>query len=220
MKKGSSGSQVITVLSNRGSSGSSYTLTLSGSGYTSGTKLMEMYTCTAVTVDSSGNIAVPMTSGLPRVYMLASLACSICNSACSTTTTTTTASTTLKTTTSTTSTTTTTSTSCTQATALPVLFEEYVTTSYGQNIYIAGSISQLGSWDTANAVALSASKYTSSSPLWYVVVTIPVGTSFQYKFMEETSGSSTITWESDPNRVYTVPTGCVGSTATVTATWR
>lgn len=212
MKKGSSGSQVITVLSNRGSWGSSYTLSLSGSGYSSGTKLMEMYTCTAVTVDTSGNIAVPMASGLPRVYMLASSACSICSSACSTTTAT--ASTTLKSTTSTTS------TSCTQATAFPVLFKEIVTTSYGQHIYISGSISQLGSWDASNAVALSAANYTSSNNLWYAVVTIPVGTSFEYKFIEETSGSSTITWESDPNRSYTVPTGCVGSTATVTATWR
>ncbi|KAL5042452.1 hypothetical protein BDW71DRAFT_200581 [Aspergillus fruticulosus] len=203
MKKGSSGSQIITVLSNRGSSGSSYTFSLSGSGYSSGTELMEMYTCTAVTVDSSGNIAVPMASGLPRVYMLASSACSICSSAC--TTTTTTASTTSEATT-----TTSTTSSCTQATALPVLFKEVVTTSYGQDIYISGSISQLGSWDTSNAIALSADQYTSSNHLWYVVVTIPVGT----------SGSSTIAWESDPNRSYTVPTGCAGSTATVTATWR
>jgi alpha-amylase len=103
---------------------------------------------------------------------------------------------------------------------LPVLFKEIVTTSYGQNIYISGSISELGDWDTSNAIALSANQYTSSNPLWYVVVTIPVGTSFEYKFIEETSGSSTITWESDPNRSYTVPTGCAGSTATVTATWR
>ncbi|KAJ5449451.1 glycoside hydrolase superfamily [Penicillium daleae] len=219
MKKGSSGSQVITVLSNLGSSGSSYTLTLSGSGYSSGTKLMEMYTCTAVTVDSSGNIAVPMTSGLPRVYILASSACSICSSACSTTTTSS-ATSTAATTSTTLKTTTSSSTSCTQATALPVLFKEIVITSYGQNIYISGSISELGDWDTSNAIALSANQYTSSNPLWYVVVTIPVGTSFEYKFIEETSGSSTITWESDPNRSYTVPTGCAGSTATVTATWR
>ncbi|KAL4947241.1 starch binding domain-containing protein [Aspergillus filifer] len=201
MKKGSSSSQVITALSSRSSSGSSYALSLRGSGYSSGTNLMEMYTWTAVTVESSGNIAVSMVSGLPRVYMLASSACSICSSAC--TTTTTTASTTLEATTTTSAT----STSCTQATAFPVLSKEAVTTSYGQDIYISGSISQLGSWDTSNAIALSADQYTSSNHLWYVAVTIPVGTSFGYKFIEGTSGSSTITWESDPNRSYTVPTG-------------
>jgi alpha-amylase len=95
-----------------------------------------------------------------------------------------------------------------------------VTTTYGENIYISGSISELGDWDTADAVALSASNYTSSNPLWYAVVNIPAGTSFEYKFIEETEGTSSVTWESDPNRSYTVPTGCSGSTATVTATWR
>ncbi|KAJ5742037.1 hypothetical protein N7533_011446 [Penicillium manginii] len=211
MKKGSSGSQVITVLSNYGSSGSSYTLSLSGSGYSSGTVLMEMYTCTSVTVDSSGNIPVPMASGLPRVLMLASVATSSgpCASSGSTTTTTTSK-----------STASTTTSSCTQATALPVLFKEIVTTSVGQQIYLSGSISQLGSWDTSSAIALSADQYTSSNHLWYVQVTIPVGSSFEYKFIEETTGSSSVTWESDPNRSYTVPTGCSGSTATVTATWR
>ncbi|KAJ5689839.1 hypothetical protein N7462_004231 [Penicillium macrosclerotiorum] len=227
MKKGTSGSQIITVLSNYGASGSSYTLTLSGSGYSSGTKLMEMFTCTSVTVDSSGAIAVSMVSGLPRVFMLASSASSLCSSSSSTTSTTSTTSTATKTTSATTLTTTTsskstasTSTSCTQATALPVLFEEYVTTTYGENIYISGSISELGDWDTDDAVALSADKYTSSSHLWYVVVNIPVGTSFEYKYIEKTDGTTSIKWESDPNRSYTVPTGCSGSTATVTATWR
>jgi alpha-amylase len=95
-----------------------------------------------------------------------------------------------------------------------------VTTSVGQQIYLSGSISQLGSWDTSSAIALSADQYTSSNHLWYVQVTIPVGSSFEYKFIEETTGSSSVTWESDPNRSYTVPTGCSGSTATVTATWR
>ncbi|KAJ5112036.1 hypothetical protein N7532_000081, partial [Penicillium argentinense] len=207
MKKGTSGSQVLTVLSNKGSSGSSYTLSLSGSGYTSGTKLTEMYTCTTVTVDSSGNIPVPMASGLPRVLMLASAAANSgpCASSSTPTTTKVTASTT-------------TPATCTQATALPVLFKEIVTTSYGQGIYLSGSISQLGSWDTDDAVALSADQYTSSNHLWYIEVTLPVGTSFQYKFLEKEGVS--VTWESDPNRSYTVPTGCAGSTATVTATWR
>jgi alpha-amylase len=93
-----------------------------------------------------------------------------------------------------------------------------VTTTYGENIYISGSISELGDWDTDDAVALSADEYTSSNHLWYVEVTLPAGTSFEYKFIEK-DGSS-VTWENDPNRSYTVPTGCSGTTATVTATWR
>ena len=223
MKKGSSDSQVITVLSNYGSGGISYTLTLSGAGYSSGTVLMEVFTCTSITVDSSGNIAVPMASGLPCVLMLASSVSGsgLCGSSTSTTTkaSTSTTTTTSKST-STSHSSTSTGTTCTQATAIPVLFEEIVTTSYGENIYLSGSISQLGDWDTDDAVALSANEYTSSDHLWYVVVTLPVGTSFEYKFIEKTDGSSSVEWESDPNRCYSVPSGCSGTTATVKATWR
>ncbi|KAJ5588004.1 uncharacterized protein N7459_003769 [Penicillium hispanicum] len=216
MKKGSSGSQVITVLSNYGSSGSSHTLSLSGSGYSSGTELMEVYTCTPVTVDSSGDIAVSMASGLPRVFMLASSVrtSGLCGSSNSTTTTSS-GSPSIATTSSTVST-----SSCAQATVLPVLFKEMVTTSYGENMYISGSIGELGNWNTDDAVALSANEYTSSNPLWYVEVTIPIGTFFEYKFIKKTDGSSSVEWEGDPNRSYTVPTGCSGTTATVMATWR
>jgi alpha-amylase len=113
----------------------------------------------------------------------------------------------------------TTTTACTSATALPILFEELVTTTYGESIYLSGSISQLGNWDTSSAIALSASKYTSSNPEWYATVTLPVGTSIQYKFFKKESDGS-IVWESDPNRSYTVPAGCAGTTVTVSDTWR
>ncbi|KAJ9376289.1 CAZyme family GH13 [Paecilomyces variotii] len=68
MRKGSNGTQVVTVLSNLGESGSSYTLSLSGTDYDAGQELTEVYTCTSVTVDESGNIPVAMASGLPRVF--------------------------------------------------------------------------------------------------------------------------------------------------------
>nr|AAC49622.1 alpha-amylase [Lipomyces spencermartinsiae]prf//2203288A alpha amylase [Lipomyces kononenkoae] len=68
MRKGFTGNQIITVLSNLGSSGSSYTLTLSNTGYTASSVVYEILTCTAVTVDLSGNLAVPMSGGLPRVF--------------------------------------------------------------------------------------------------------------------------------------------------------
>ncbi|KAF7118914.1 hypothetical protein CNMCM5793_008550 [Aspergillus hiratsukae] len=209
MRKGSvAGAQVVTVLSNKGSSGSSYTLSLSGTGYSAGASLVEMYTCTTLTVDSSGNLAVPMASGLPRVLVPSSWVSGsgLCGSGSTTTTTTTT-------------TATATTTACTSATALPILFEEILTTTFGENIYLSGSISQLGNWDTSSAIALSASKYTSSNPEWYVTVTVPVGTSFQYKFFKNVSDGS-IVWETDPNRSYTVPSGCGGTTVTLSGTWR
>jgi hypothetical protein len=123
------------------------------------------------------------------------------------------------TTSKTTTTSATTTATCTAATSIAVVFNELVMTTYGQSIYLAGSISQLGSWDTSSAIALSASSYTTSNPLWTGSVTLPVGTTFEYKFIKKGT-DGTFTWESDPNRSYTVPTACSGATATVTATWR
>ncbi|OGE49561.1 hypothetical protein PENARI_c020G01612 [Penicillium arizonense] len=111
------------------------------------------------------------------------------------------------------------STTCTAATSVAVTFNELVTTTYGEDVYVVGSISQLGSWSTSSAIALSASSYTSSNPLWTATISLPVGTTFEYKFIKKESDGS-IVWESDPNRSYTVPTGCSGTTATASATWR
>lgn len=122
--------------------------------------------------------------------------------------------------TSTLTTSTTTSTACaTPATTVPVTFKELVTTSYGQNVFVAGSISQLGSWSTSSAIALSSESYTTSNPLWTASINLPAGTTFEYKFFKKGS-DGTITWESNPNRSYTVPTGCSGTTGTASATWR
>lgn len=98
-------------------------------------------------------------------------------------------------------------------------FDVLATTSYGENVYVVGSVSALGSWDTDSAVALSADKYTSSNPLWYGTVTLPAGESVEYKYIKkETDGS--IVWESDPNRDYQVPQKCGTTTAEVDDTWR
>ncbi|RAL16627.1 uncharacterized protein BO97DRAFT_383305 [Aspergillus homomorphus CBS 101889] len=110
------------------------------------------------------------------------------------------------------------SATCTAASTVAVAFNELVTTSYGENVYLTGSISQLSSWSSSSAIALSASSYTSSNPLWTATVNLPAGTTFEYKFLKKKS-DGTIVWESDPNRSYTVPTGCA-TAATVTATWK
>jgi glucoamylase len=122
-------------------------------------------------------------------------------------------------TTTTTTTTSTTTTACTKPTSVAVTFDEIATTTYGENVYIVGSISQLGNWDTSSALPLSASKYTSSNHLWYATINLPAGTTFQYKYIRKESDGS-IVWESDPNRSYTVPSGCGVSTATENDTWR
>jgi len=96
---------------------------------------------------------------------------------------------------------------CTTVTSVAVTFSVAETTNYGENVFIAGSISQLGSWDTANAVSLSGGDYRSGYPRWYGTVNLPAGTSVQYKYIKKESDGS-VTFEADPNRTYTVPTGC------------
>jgi glucoamylase len=114
---------------------------------------------------------------------------------------------------------TTTSSACSSTPTLTnVLFKETATTTFGENVYIAGSISQLGSWNPDNAVALSAQNYTDTNNLWYVTVALPARSSFQYKYLRKESDGS-VRWESNPDRSYTVPANCAGA-ATQSDTWR
>ncbi|KAK3990404.1 starch binding domain-containing protein [Cladorrhinum sp. PSN332] len=108
---------------------------------------------------------------------------------------------------------------CTPASTVAVTFNEKVTTVVGQTIKVVGSIAQLGNWAPASAATLSAAGYTNSNPLWSTTVNLAPGTTFQYKFIRVDSNGA-VTWESDPNRSYTVPAGCVGATAVVDANWR
>jgi alpha-amylase len=186
----------MSVLTNSGSNAGSYILNLNSHGYTSGSRLTELYTCSSVQVDANGNLPVPMSSGLPRVLVpsawvsgsglcgglaTSSLASPAVSSASTGT--------------------------CAPSTALPVFFNEGVATSYGENIFISGSVDQLGNWDISKAVALSASGYTSSNPVWSVKLDLRAGTYFQYKLIRMGQDGSAI-WESDPNRSYTLPSGC------------
>ncbi|KAF2804608.1 extracellular glucoamylase protein [Mytilinidion resinicola] len=118
----------------------------------------------------------------------------------------------------TTTATSTSATGCAAVTSVAVTFNELTTTTFGENVFIVGSVSALGSWKTGSAVALSASMYTASNPLWYVTVTFPAGTTFEYKYFKKESDES-IVWESDPNRSYTVPSGCA-TAATESDSWR
>ena len=68
MRKGFDGSQVIGVFTNTGTNGANYTLTLEITGFTVGEKVVEMLSCATSTVDSNGNLSVPLSGGLPRIY--------------------------------------------------------------------------------------------------------------------------------------------------------
>jgi alpha-amylase len=229
MRKGYTGYQVIGVYTNVGSSGSkTLTLTSSMTGFTASQSLVDVLSCTAFTADSSGNLAVTLSSGLPRVfYPLARLTGSgICPSLTGSSTSSSTSYSTSKTSTSTgysttfttstkttTTTTTTASASCT-ATAVPITFSILATTSYGETIKLAGNVTALGSWNTASAIALSASSYTSSNPLWTGTVSLPANSGVAYKFIR-VSSSGGVTWESGNDR--TLAVGC--QQASVSESW-
>jgi glucoamylase len=111
-------------------------------------------------------------------------------------------------------------TTCTGAPACDskVTFNVRASTELGQNVFIAGQLTQLGNWSPADAKPLGADKYTSSDPLWYAEIDLPAGTVFEYKYIKKTS-DGTVTWESDPNNRRTTPGECE-STVTVDDTWR
>lgn len=86
---------------------------------------------------------------------------------------------------------------------VPVTFTVHnATTSLGQNVYICGSHSALGSWNTANAAGPAACP---TYPSWSVTVNLPVGQTIQFKAIKRDVGD--VVWETVDNRSYTVPTG-------------
>lgn len=157
MRKGTTGSQVIGVFTNKGSSGSSsFTLSSTASGFTAGQSVTDALSCTSYTADSNGNIAISINPGAPRVlYPTSKLTGSgLCGGSSPTSGT----PTTIRTSTVT--------GGCNTITAVAVTFSDKVTTQYGQTIKLAGSIPQLGSWNAANAVTLSSAGYTASNTVW------------------------------------------------------
>lgn len=153
-----------------------------------------------VAADGSGNICVNVSNGEP-VVLVASTGATPSSTPITNPT-----ATTFRTTTS---------TAC--PTSVSVSFTHRIVTVPGETIKIAGNTTQLGNWNVASAPALSAASYTSSNPVWTITLSLTAKQALQYKFVK-VSSSGAITWESDPNRAYTVP-ACQASAA-VSSTWQ
>jgi alpha-amylase len=93
-----------------------------------------------------------------------------------------------------------------------VTFNVNATTSFGQNVFVVGSIPALGNWNPANAVALSSANY----PIWSASISLPGSTAVQYKYIKK-NPDGTVVWESDPNRSYAVP---ASGPVSLSDTWR
>jgi len=78
-------------------------------------------------------------------------------------------------------------------------------TVYGDNVFVAGNISQLGNWNPYDALPLSAIDYTDINTLWDDGnLTVAPGTAFEYKFIQWGVGG-VLLWECYENRVYVTP---------------
>ena len=81
------------------------------------------------------------------------------------------------------------------------------TTSAGQDLYVVGSVPELGNWDTTKAIKLNwVSSSQWSGPVFFFA---SKGSAIQYKYIMKQGAS--VTWEGGANRNYTVPTSGSGS---------
>ncbi|KIM89391.1 carbohydrate-binding module family 20 protein [Piloderma croceum F 1598] len=99
-----------------------------------------------------------------------------------------------------------------QSNSVSVAFSEIAITNFGENIFIVGSIPQLGSWAPDSAITMSSANY----PNWMADIILPANTAFEYKFIRKEPGGS-IVWESDPNRQATT---ALSGTQTICDSWR
>jgi len=89
------------------------------------------------------------------------------------------------------------------------------TTTLGENLYLTGSVNELGNWAPASAIGPMFNSVIKSYPTWYYDVSVPAGTTIQFKFLKK--NGSTVTWEGGSNHSFTTPTS---GTATVTVDWQ
>jgi glycosidase len=104
-------------------------------------------------------------------------------------------------------------------TQVPVRFKvNNATTNYGTNVYLVGSVEELGNWNAAKAVGPLFNNTASigSYPTWFYDVNVPAGTKIDYKFIKKDS-SGNVVWESGNNHTTVTPSS---GAATVTVDWQ
>ncbi|WP_033216324.1 carbohydrate-binding module family 20 domain-containing protein [Kitasatospora phosalacinea] len=94
------------------------------------------------------------------------------------------------------------------------VFRATATTAYGQNLYLAGNLAELGGWDPAKAVPLSTDG--AHYPLWTAGLQLPPNTPIEYKYLIK-NPDGTVVWENGGNRTAVTP---ATGTFTTNDTWR
>ena len=91
------------------------------------------------------------------------------------------------------------------------------TTSLGQNVYLVGSVYELGNWEPLAAIGPMYNNTDSIAtyPTWFFDVSVPANTTIQFKFIK-IDGSGNVVWESGAN--HTVTTG--STNGEITENWQ
>lgn len=97
-----------------------------------------------------------------------------------------------------------------------VIFHVNANTNYGENIYVVGNISELGSWDVDHCTEAFLNP---NYPEWYLPVSVPEGTTVEFKFIKKDANGN-VTWESGANRTITSSSDDSGVIDTPIYTWK
>lgn len=91
-------------------------------------------------------------------------------------------------------------------------------TDYGTNVYIVGSVSELGSWDSTKAIGplFNDTPTIGVYPTWFYDISVPANTQIEYKFIK-IDGAGSVVWEGGMNHVYTTP---ASNTGEITVNWQ
>ncbi|WP_455715950.1 alpha-amylase family glycosyl hydrolase [Anaerosporobacter sp.] len=80
------------------------------------------------------------------------------------------------------------------------------TTDYGSNVYIVGSVAELGNWNTSKAIGpfFNNTSTIGVYPTWFYDINVPAGTTIEYKFIKK-DASGNVIWESGSNHKVVTP---------------
>lgn len=88
-------------------------------------------------------------------------------------------------------------------------------TNLGEGLYLTGDKFELTNWSSTAPLGIMFNKVVYQYPNWYTDVSVPAGTTIQYKFLKKTA--TTTAWEGGANRTFTTP---ASGTATVQVNWQ
>lgn len=91
-------------------------------------------------------------------------------------------------------------------------------TKYGTNVYLVGSVYELGNWNTASAIGplFNSTSTIGTYPTWFYDISVPAGTRVNYKFIKKDSAGNVV-WEGGNNHFVDTPSS---GTAMVAVDWK